>query len=195
MERFRESTFDVINTTPSLGLAYWHVKLLFNRQNRSYVSETNDVIGIALKIVQQLRSPDNPPSSMTHHFAALAALTLMEYLNVKETQEGASIGLHNLKEALDNGRVFRNSDQTRGSKGWLTTVSDFIAKKQPLASQQHSDDAIVDHGGLQHLADLAVEKSNGYDAHRQAEDRQGTAKNEETDWTISTKKGYLNAFG
>lgn len=193
-ERFRESTFDIIKTTPSLGLAYWHVKLLFNRQNRSYISETNDVVGFALKIIQQLRRADNPPSPMIHHFAALAALTLTEYLNAKETQDDAFVGLHSLKEALDNGRVFRDSDQIQGSKGWRTAISDFIVKKLQSAFQLQSEDAIVDHGGLQHLADLAVEKSNGYDAHRHAEDRQGTAKNEETDWTISTKRGYLNAY-
>ncbi|KAI9818788.1 MAG: Glucose-responsive transcription factor [Pycnora praestabilis] len=157
IERFRESIDSVIGSLNLVYLSYFHVKLLMTRHTPT--SEPHDLLGPAQRMASILNSAATPITPLNHHFAALAALTLVELADISETKEGAWKGLANLREAFDNRRGFATQED---SVGWDSAVRDLIVKKQHQAQSGGSGPLLGNHGGLQHLADLAVgERGSG----------------------------------
>ena len=149
IDRFRESIDSTIHSLNLVDLSYWHVKLLLKRHTAT--SEPYDLLGPAQHLVAILNSPSTPITPLNHHFAALAALTLVELVDMPETREGAWKGIQDLHEALDKRRGFSVRED---GIGWDGAIRDLIVKKQQ--QQQSGGSGSGSHGGLQHLADLAV---------------------------------------
>src|SRR5579862_5996614 len=99
VDRFRESVDSTIHSLNLVHLSYWHVKLLLKRHTAA--SEPHDLLGPAQHLASILNSPNTPITPLNHHFAALAALTLVELADIPETKEGAWKGIQDLHEALD----------------------------------------------------------------------------------------------
>ncbi|KAI9769092.1 MAG: Glucose-responsive transcription factor [Geoglossum simile] len=151
IDRFRESIDSTIHSLNLVRLSYWHVKLLLKRHTAA--SEPYDLLGPAQRLASILNSPTTPITPLNHHFAALAALTLVELADMPETKEGAWKGIQDLHEALDKRRGFLVRED---GVGWDSAVRDLILKKRQQQQSGGSGPLSGNHGGLQHLADLAV---------------------------------------
>ncbi|KAH0545226.1 hypothetical protein FGG08_000680 [Glutinoglossum americanum] len=151
IDRFRESIDSTISSMNLVHLSYWHVKLLLKRHTPA--SEPHDLLGPAQRIASILNSPSTPITPLNHHFAALAVLTLVELADMPETKDGAWKGIQDLHEALDKRRGFFVRED---GVGWDSAVRDLILKKRQQQQSGGSGPLSVSHGGLQHLADLAV---------------------------------------
>ena len=152
-------------------------------------------------------SADNSFSPLTHHFAALSALTLTELLDVQKAQKDALGGLATLSQAIETGRIISSAAVQEGAVGWDIVILEHIQKKVQHVQQQQQQQqsqagndsgSTIDRGGLQHLADLAVGESEGAASttgEKIKEDAGAGSAVAEIDWTVLTSSGYLNAFG
>lgn len=177
LDRFRESLDPVLSSLPIVHLAYWHVKTLVRCYTHASMSSTDDLLDAATMTTTILTNKPSPPlSPLTHHFAALAVLTLSQLADMKESRVTALRGLHDLADAVEKGRILSpHTPREEGTfVGWDEVILDRITKKlhqvprAPQQQQQHQQqksakDATtgIDRGGLQHLADLAVGESEG----------------------------------
>lgn len=229
LDRFRESVDPLLPSYPVLHLAYWHVKTLVRCYTHYSISSTDDLLDAATASSAILISkPSPPPSPLTHHFATLAALVLSQLVDVKETRETAIRGLHELADAVEKGRILspHNPREEAAFVSWDSLILERIGKKlhqsqlappqqQPHQPQAGPKDAStgIDHGGLQHLADLAVGESEGQSqSQSQIQGRsqsQGTngekagqlemekrlaegGAGEDVNWAALMRSGYLN---
>jgi hypothetical protein len=151
IDRFRESIDSTIGSLNLVHLSYWHVKLLLKRHTPA--SEPYDLLGPAQRMASILNSPSASTTPLNHHFAALAALTLVELADMPETKDGAWKGIQDLHEALDKRRGFSVRED---GVGWDSAIRDLILKKRQQQQSGGSGPLSGSHGGLQHLADLAV---------------------------------------
>jgi hypothetical protein len=151
IDRFRESIDSTISSLNLVHLSYWHVKLLLKRHTPA--SEPYDLLGPAQRMASILNSPSTVITPLNHHFAALAALTLVELADMPETKDGAWKGIQDLYEALDKRRGFSVRED---GVGWDSAIKDLILKKRQQRQSGGSGPLSGSHGGLQHLADLAV---------------------------------------
>lgn len=166
MERFRESVDSIIGSLSTVHLAYWHIRLLMKRHSPS--SEPVDLLGPAEIIARILNSDSVPLTPLSHHFAALAAQTLVELVDIPDCRDAAWQGIRELQDAL-NLSHYPRGDETRA--GWLATIRELLASKSQQQKQQQPpgassggerSSAVPNQGSLQHLADLAVgESENG----------------------------------
>lgn len=182
MDRFRESVERLFVTLPLVHLAYLFAKLLMQRNLSSNPAE---IIPLASSILSLLCTDQNPKTPLVHHFAGLVAVALVEVLQTTPTNENALRGLHDLRLWLEKGQS--------GSAKWDAIIINFITTKAP-GSQPHppTNGTPIDRGGLQHLADAAVCKSENALGERNVEDAPRAMDAESAaDWTITPVKGYL----
>ncbi|KAI9807565.1 MAG: hypothetical protein M1825_005505 [Sarcosagium campestre] len=151
IERFRESIDSRMQSLNLVHLSYWHVKLLMLRH--APTSEPSDLIGPAQRMASILNSVATPMTPLNHHFAALAALTLVELADFRETRTGAWKGILSLHEALDKRRGFYAHED---SSGWDSAIRDLIVKKEHQMRGGGVGPVVSSPGGLHHLADMAV---------------------------------------
>jgi hypothetical protein len=116
---------------------------------------------------------------LNHHFAVLAALTLVELADFPDTREGAWRGIDALHEALDKGHGFSGRED---STGWDSAIRDLVLKKKQQLQAGGSGPLVGDSRGLQHLADLAVGVSDGENRDREG----GTQDQERPEGTTAT---------
>lgn len=153
LERFRESVDGIWDSPNLLHVAFYHVKLLAQRQNLS--SEPYQLLEPATRIVEMLGTPQMPITPFNHHFAALAAVTLADLTEIQETKEDAWKGIQQLSEALEQRRGISAAED---SLGWDRAIKDMISRRKMsgLSGAGGPPEIPPGHGSLQHLAELAV---------------------------------------
>ena len=133
----------------------------------------------AFKIVDLLATDQNRASPLTHHFAALTAITLAE---VREHDpDPISDALKLLQSNLVNGNIQYPQGVASNRPAWSTAISTFISAKVETATER---------GGLQHLADAAVGADGGLAGEEVGKQLEGQG----IDWAIMTAVGYLRLF-
>lgn len=180
LQRFRESTEQYFGTLKHVHLAYLHVKLLSDRHLETNISNTKAIMSGAFKTISLLATDQNRASPLTHHFAALATITLAEVIDRDPQPIGDALQL--LQSNLENGQVQYPYGVANNRPAWSTAISAFISKK--------AGSAIGGRGGLQHLADAAV----GVDGGHAGEDVGKKLEGQPIDWTAMTIEGYLRLF-
>lgn len=179
MERFRESVEPLIDDMHLVHLAYWHVRLLLKR----YTPDVKpiDLFGPADLIARLLNDTNAPFTPLSHHFATLAALTLVDIVDAPDVRDDVLLAIKELQSALDQHRSTHAEDAnantavaTLNTTGWVGAIRGWLAFKmqqqqqqQAHPQQQTSSSATTTagngtsssapiQGSLQHLADLAV---------------------------------------
>ena len=199
LERFRESVDTILALQPILNLAYWHVKLLHKRHNPTSVSEVKDIAVVAKTITSILGSNENLVTPLMFHFVGLLTITLVELIEIRDTKEDAKGGLQDVHLAIEQNQIFPPPTRDGDYVGWESVILDKVRKGLHNAQHRQSGtDAIIDRGGLQHLADLAVgETEDGASKAERVEDDAPIERNEQSDgvdWTALTRAGYLNVL-
>ena len=150
-----------------LHLAYLHLQLLADIQLEVY--DTNNILERA-RTIATLITQGNPPvvCPLTHHWTALAAVSLMEHL-VKSDNDNETIAVS--RKLLDR----------LSSRQWDRAIAARLEKHRP--GPEHDNDR----GGLEHLANAAVGKSKTTDVEQMT-------GNEPLQLVVQTSQGYLSVF-
>lgn len=213
LERFREEIEPMFPSLPHVHLSFLHVKHLLKRGLSHHFYEADGLVHIALEIVDIVTGDQLLMSPLTHHFASLAAVTLVE--STQETLKpstpppGTVLGcLHHLRQWLDKDTNPLAVTPESGKQGWNTVIAHFIAtnvskSNSPLgSSNNNSSGTLIDRGGLQHLAEAAVGSVESMNGEKGPEEgKQASAEGDNlmdlttsttnTVTTTSTAKGYL----
>ena len=168
----------VMKDFPSLSqlhLAYLHVQLLADIQLENSFANANNVVEGAHTIVALIGQSDPPAiCPLTHHWAALAAITLAEHMEKSKDGEATTAASRELRDRLSSTQIQHLYSHNGDAPAWDRVISAFLTTK---LGPEHDNDR----GGLEHLADAAVGKSK-------------TAGNEPLQWTLQTSHGYLSVF-
>ena len=178
IDRLGESLFHLFRQTPHVFLAFCHLTLLSLRLPGVPDSIAGERLDLAHSIVDQLRALTGVVRPLSHHFAGLAAITLVE--NMSSDRSGTT--LHKLRAMLDNGYIDEDIDISKSMAHktlWNAPLSSFISKKLGDNAPLMANEAGSSRGGLEHLADAAV--GNG-------------PNGEAADWTTVGAKGFLSEF-
>ncbi|KAI9790223.1 MAG: Glucose-responsive transcription factor [Candelina submexicana] len=188
---FRSSADAAMDSPNLISLAYMHARLLIKKHMCS--TQPDELLGLAHEIAGMLNSSAAPVTLLDHHFAALAALVLVDLVDIPEANDGALKGLDALSHALHirNGHWAREDLLT-----WGSAVQELIQRKdrQPLPNNRDS---------LQHLADLAVGESRAGALHGNAAGDNAPANGAQQiletkavtqDATALTRQGYLTVL-
>ncbi|KAI9702830.1 MAG: Glucose-responsive transcription factor [Candelina mexicana] len=185
---FRSSADAAMDSPNLVSLAYMHARLLIKKHMCS--TQPDELLGLAHEIAGMLNNSAAPVTLLDHHFAALAALVLVDLVDIPEANDGALKGLDALSHALH----MRNGHRAREDLlTWENAVQELIQKKdrQPLPNNRDS---------LQHLADLAVGESRAGALHGNATGDNAPANGAQQipetkavahDSTALTRQGYL----
>lgn len=189
MDRFRESVDPILHGAPNLvHLSYWHVRLLVLRLTCS--TAPHELLGPAVRLASILNSSHTMITPLNHHFAALAAITLVELCEWTETRAGAEQGINDIVDALSGRRGFMSDPN---STGWDAAIRDLVLRKRAAAPANRP-------AALHHLADAAVggnaPTASGHDAPRDAERTSvpfsvNPGRREEWDPSEMVRRGYL----
>ena len=179
LQRFREGSEQDFSALRHVHLAYLHVKLLSDRHLETNTSNTKAIMSGAFRIISLLATDQNRASPLTHHFAALATITLAEVMDRDPQPIGDALKL--LQSHLENGHIQYPYGVVNNRPAWSTAISIFISKKAGSA---------MGRGGLQHLADAAVGANGGH----AGEDVGKKLEGQPIDWTAMTMEGYLRLF-
>ncbi|KAI9736562.1 MAG: Glucose-responsive transcription factor [Claussenomyces sp. TS43310] len=197
LERFRESFPASLTpeSSPLVHLAYWHLRLLMKRATPA--SDPSELAGPAMRIITLLTGSPTFTSPLLHHFSVLAALTLIDLLDLESTRDEAEVGIKMLRESY------------APLSAWDMAIRDTIQKKRhssgivastTAAASQH---ALTASQGLQHLADLATateaDRSEALSETRpetvaSAPPTTVAANQAAWDSTALTRNGYLSAL-
>lgn len=175
LERFREDIEPMFASLPHVHLSFLHVKHLLKRGLSHHFYETDGLVHVALEIVDIVTGDQLPMSPLTHHFASLAAVTLVESTQERskpstpppETVLGC---LHHLRQWLEKDTNPLAASPESGKQGWNTVIAHFIVTNMSKGNSQrgsgnnNSSGTSIDRGVLQHLAEAAVgsvESMNG----------------------------------
>ena len=201
LERFRESfphSLPPIHL-PLLHLAYFHVRLLIKRYAPSSTNE--ELLTPAMQIANMLSQNLGLVTPLSHHFAALAAATLVELRDEKSEKEAES-GLSLIVDYINS--LSRAPATPDVPKDWYSIITDILLRRdransnaEGKASQNRAraerlsmgaDAQEISRGSLQHLADLATASEEVL-----GERNEAIAV---TAWdpSLLTKGGYLNVL-
>lgn len=188
IERFREGAELAFPALRHVHLAYLHAKLLADRQLEVKSSNTKIIMASAFAIINLLPTEQNLASPLTHHFAALAAITLAEVLERDPTPIGNA--LKELENALNTGTIQYPYGVSGNRPAWSVAISKFISNRLELQNQKLSGAGAAQRDGLQDLADAAV----GADGGPVGEETGKKLEGQVIDWTAMTRAGYLRLF-
>lgn len=197
IDRFRESVESVWGSLNLVHLSYHHCHLLIKRLNPT--TEPTELIGHAVKVATVLNQRQTPITPLNHHFAALAAMTLCELVDIEKTRAEAIRGLEQISEALGFGRGLAGHEQ---STGWDSAIRDLIVQKRNKLQLVLGGVEQLPKG-LQHLAHtggggegsgmLTPSSAQGNVAATSAVGENGRPG--KFDPTMLTRYGYLTALG
>ena len=159
---------------PEVEVSNLYLQLICTRQSPSPSNRTV-VANIALRMVALLRSINPQGNSLPPlfaHFAALAVLSLAEFMDLKLSSVNARQGLEDLRDVLQQDAV----------------LLEFINKKLQSTGPR-TGESTLDRNGLQHLADAAVGES---EAGGGKEINEAPA-HVDIWWPFSSTKGYMNS--
>lgn len=125
IDRFRESVESVWGSLNLVHLCYHHSHLLIKRL--SPTTEPTELLGHAVKVATVLNQRQTPITPLNHHFAALAAMTLCELVDIEKTRAEALRGLEQISEALGLGRGLAGHEK---SAGWDSAIRELVAAKK-----------------------------------------------------------------
>ena len=189
LDRFRESVESVLLGAPNLvHLTYWHVRLMVLRLSSS--TTVQELLVPATRMATILNSSYTMITPLNHHFAALAAMTLVELFDFDETRDGARRGISDMVEAIDTKRGLQSRED---SNGWDGAIRELVVKRQAVADSRfrHNSNEGMAAGNLRHLADAAV----GGEGRAQGENMgEGQSFTSSFDPTAMTRSGYLAAL-
>lgn len=174
IDRFRESVESVWGSLNLVHLSYHHCHLLIKRLHPQ--TEPSELVGHAVKVATVLNSRLTPVTPLNHHFGALAAMTLCELADVRETRDEAARGLTEMVEALGGGRGLAGKQE---SEGWDGAVRELVVRKRERMLAEG-----VDGGGGPALQSLANAATGASESSRGGFDP-----------TMLTRYGYLTALG
>lgn len=182
LDRFRESVEPMFASWPLVHLSFLQAKLMMKRHPSCSPEE---IFTLALNIVFVLCAEQNSKTPLIHHFAGLAAVALVEGLQIAKTNDAALRGLQDLRFWLEKSQS--------GNANWEAIIANYIASKVPASQQPPpSNGTPIDRGGLQHLADAAVGETEAANGDRAADEAPRAAETEVTgDWTTVPVKGYM----
>ncbi|KAB8345906.1 hypothetical protein FH972_022961 [Carpinus fangiana] len=148
IDRFRESVESQLMGPPNLvHLSYWHVRLLVLRLTSN--TAPHELLAPATKMASILNSMHTTITPLNHHFAALAAMTLVELSEFDETRTAAETAIRDIVEALGARRGLMSRED---STGWDSAIRELVVRKRGART---GDDAPPG-SGLLHLADAAT---------------------------------------
>lgn len=197
IDRFRESVESVWGSLNLVHLSYHHCHLLIKRLNPT--TEPTELIGHAVKVATVLNQRQTPITPLNHHFAALAAMTLCELVDIEKTRAEAIRGLEQISEALGFGRGLAGHEK---STGWDSAIRDLIVQKRnKLQLILGGVEQLPP--GLQHLAHASAgEGGNGTLTPSSAQGNVAATsvagengRPGKFDPTMLTRYGYLTALG
>ncbi|KAH0004821.1 hypothetical protein KCU78_g13208, partial [Aureobasidium melanogenum] len=197
IDRFRESVESVWGSLNLVHLSYHHCHLLIKRLNPT--TEPTELIGHAVKVATVLNQRQTPITPLNHHFAALAAMTLCELVDIEKTRAEAIRGLEHISEALGFGRGLAGHEK---STGWDSAIRDLIVQKRnKLQLILGGIEQLPP--GLQHLAHASAgEGGNGTLTPSSAQGNVAATsvagengRPGKFDPTMLTRYGYLTALG
>ncbi|KAG9948131.1 hypothetical protein KCU85_g5287, partial [Aureobasidium melanogenum] len=197
IDRFRESVESVWGSLNLVHLSYHHCHLLIKRLNPT--TEPTELIGHAVKVATVLNMRQTPITPLNHHFAALAAMTLCELVDIDKTRAEAIRGLEHISEALGFGRGLAGHEK---STGWDSAIRDLIVQKRnKLQLILGGIEQLPP--GLQHLAHASAgEGGNGTLTPSSAQGNVAATsvagengRPGKFDPTMLTRYGYLTALG
>lgn len=149
-----------------------------------HLFSTSKATDYAIDLTNMLSAGATMPAyNMLHHYAALAAMTLVEALKNPIRKGDALLKLQELHQALVDG--FITADDR-----WTTPLKNFVAAtiQQHLSSRSgpgtNGAPSGPDRAGLQHLADAAVGET-------EAEMEGGNEGRGENEYSTVGPKGYL----
>ncbi len=183
LERYREMLPSAIThtTAPIVYLAFWHIRLLVKRASAS--TEPSDLLDPAMQLAFIL-AHSTVISPLAHHFGVLAAVTLLDLVQVESTREEAERGLKLISEA----RTL--------APAWDAAIRDMILRKQHGFSSGNvstaSQHALTASQGLQHLADLATASEGGRSESRPEASGASNSQTQAWEPPALTQNGYLS---
>lgn len=194
MERCRES-FHITDYSmyPIMHLHVLYYRLLIKRIDPTV--EPVDLLPSAIQIAEILRTA-NPVTPFNHHFAAVAAITLVELRDVHGMVDETAPAIQWLTEA-NAGRNVGND-----GKDWYSTMLNLISGSKTLAltaATARQDESSALGASLHHLADLATAAGDRVDG-KQASTGEGavevTKKEDGNVWdpSVLLRSGYLCVF-
>lgn len=152
--------------------------------NPPHLFSANKATDYAIDLTSMLSAGATTPAyNMLHHYAALAAMALVEALKIPIHKGDAFIKLQELHQALVDGFI------TAGDR-WTTPLKNFVAAniQQHLSSSggpgTNGASSGPDRAGLQHLADAAVGET-------EAEMEGESGGRGENEYSTVAPKGYL----
>ena len=178
IDRLGEGLYHIFQQTPHVYLAFAHLTLLSLKLPGFPDSIASERLDLAHSIADQLISSIGVIWPLTHHFAGLAAITLAE--NTGNDYTGST--LQKLRALLDTGFIHEDIASSKSSPHktlWNAPISSFISKKIGDNATQTANDPDSLRGGLQQLADAAMDNSSNGEA---------------VDWTTVGAKGFLREF-
>lgn len=198
IDRFRESVESVWGSLNLVHLSYHHCHLLIKRLNPT--TEPTELIGHAVKVATVLNQRQTPITPLNHHFAALAAMTLCELVDIEKTRAEAIRGLEQISEALGFGRGLAGHEK---STGWDSAIRELIVQKRnKLQLVLGGVEQLPP--GLQHLAHASAGDGGGYGGLTPSSAQGNVAATSvagengrpgKFDPTMLTRYGYLTALG
>ncbi|CAD0047350.1 unnamed protein product [Aureobasidium pullulans] len=196
IDRFRESVESVWGSLNLVHLSYHHCHLLIKRLNPT--TEPTELIGHAVKVATVLNQRQTPITPLNHHFAALAAMTLCELVDIEKTRSEAIRGLEQISEALGFGRGLAGHEK---STGWDSAIRDLIVQKRNKLQLILGGIEQLPRG-LQHLAHASAGEGNGTLTPSSAQGNVAATsvagengRPGKFDPTMLTRYGYLTALG
>ncbi|THZ65631.1 hypothetical protein D6C85_08333 [Aureobasidium pullulans] len=196
IDRFRESVESVWGSLNLVHLSYHHCHLLIKRLNPT--TEPTELIGHAVKVATVLNQRQTPITPLNHHFAALAAMTLCELVDIEKTRSEAIRGLEQISEALGFGRGLAGHEK---STGWDSAIRDLIVQKRNKLQLLLGGIEQLPRG-LQHLAHASAGEGNGTLTPSSAQGNVAATsvagengRPGKFDPTMLTRYGYLTALG
>ena len=192
LDRFRESVSNtVLEKEPNLHIPFLHVQYLHERHTLGSALELTTIFQNAKTIAAVLNASVQGGAlgfghPIRHHFASLAAITLIECITFPETREISFKLQQELQRSIEHNGVVSN--------GWAAAILAYTSK---ILAQHSGADPTIDRGGLQHLAEIAVggtgaDKADKSDEGSEPVDYHGHGNRK--DWTAATRSGYLNTL-